>query len=133
MGNERGKGVILGAGQFQEGVWTHLGVSVEGRKVWYVVFFLRGAIDVCARKNRTVRCAWYLRLHGASVFDPSRCLTTTIARWRGSSECPRNAAHLAFELARGKVGSISYGSLCFFENGGYRPTTPCRTPNEPLR
>lgn len=33
MGNERGKGVILGAGQFQEGVWTHLAVSVEGRKV----------------------------------------------------------------------------------------------------
>lgn len=33
MGNERGKGVILDAGQFQEGVWTHLAVSVEGRKV----------------------------------------------------------------------------------------------------
>lgn len=33
MGNERGKGVILGAGQFPEGVWTHLAVSMEGRKV----------------------------------------------------------------------------------------------------
>ena len=33
MGNERGKGVIMEAGQFQEGVWTHLAVSMEGRKV----------------------------------------------------------------------------------------------------
>ncbi|CAM9133388.1 unnamed protein product, partial [Laminaria digitata] len=33
MGNERGKGVILGAGQCQEGVWTHLAVTMEGRKV----------------------------------------------------------------------------------------------------
>ncbi|CAM9323533.1 unnamed protein product, partial [Ectocarpus fasciculatus] len=33
MGNERGKGVVLGAGQFQEGVWTHMAVSVEGRTV----------------------------------------------------------------------------------------------------
>lgn len=33
MGNERGKGVFLNAGQFQEGAWTHLAVSMEGRKV----------------------------------------------------------------------------------------------------
>lgn len=34
MGNDRGKGVLLEAGEFPEGVWTHLAVSVEGRKVW---------------------------------------------------------------------------------------------------
>ncbi|CAN0011735.1 unnamed protein product, partial [Ectocarpus sp. 12 AP-2014] len=33
MGNERGKGVFLGAGPFREGMWTHLAVSVEGRRV----------------------------------------------------------------------------------------------------
>lgn len=33
MGNESGKGVILRAGRFQEETWTHLAVSVEGRKV----------------------------------------------------------------------------------------------------
>ncbi|CAM9358684.1 unnamed protein product, partial [Hapterophycus canaliculatus] len=43
MGNERGKGVILGAGHFQEGVWTHLAVSVEGRKVSVFVDGVRKA------------------------------------------------------------------------------------------
>ncbi|CAM9151445.1 unnamed protein product, partial [Scytosiphon promiscuus] len=44
MGNERGKGLVLGAGQFQEGVWTHLAVSVEGRKVSVFVDGVRKAI-----------------------------------------------------------------------------------------
>lgn len=33
MGSERDVGVIPAAGLFPEGVWTHLVVSVEGRKV----------------------------------------------------------------------------------------------------
>ncbi|CAN0355595.1 unnamed protein product [Ectocarpus sp. 6 AP-2014] len=33
MGNERGMGVLIGAGQFREGTWMHLAVSVEGRRV----------------------------------------------------------------------------------------------------
>ena len=33
MGNERGKGVLLEGQEFPEGVWTHLAVTMEGRKV----------------------------------------------------------------------------------------------------
>lgn len=33
MGNGHGVGVILAAGLFPEGIWTHLAVSMEGRKV----------------------------------------------------------------------------------------------------
>lgn len=67
MGNERGKGVILGAGQFEEGVWTHLAVSVEGRKV----------CCLCADVNRNPRnratASWCLSF-------AARCLISLASR-----------------------------------------------------
>lgn len=44
MGNECGKGVLLEGEGFPEGVWTHLAVSVEGRKVFYCSWLLM-AVD----------------------------------------------------------------------------------------
>ncbi|CAM9379273.1 unnamed protein product, partial [Sphacelaria rigidula] len=56
MGNERGKGVLLEGQEFPEGVWTHLAVTMEGRKVSVFVDGKRWATGqfvgrrLCSRK-----------------------------------------------------------------------------------
>lgn len=66
MGNERGKGVILDAGQCPEGVWTHLAVSMEGRKVRFNAAAVCGA-SAAGAWNTTFRTPDDLRLITASV------------------------------------------------------------------
>lgn len=73
MGNERGKGVILEAGRCPEGLWTHLAVSMEGRKVSFNAAAVCDASAAGAR-NTTFRTSDNLRLITASMRRVERIL-----------------------------------------------------------
>lgn len=104
MGNERGKGVILGAGQCQEGVWTHLAVTMEGRKVRMAP---RLSAAQCDRSpEHALRTPENLRLITARVQRVERmcrCNSLTLSHYAGKTVDGRrcemsNTPHLSATL-----------------------------------